>query len=397
MSSIDDISNLNESLTQGGKYSSNKSELLGSFSDLQENANEVIHSTIEQFLPGHFDAVDPSGAFTETSTTDVSFVDTTTTDISLNILIDNFKHLAGEFNSALSNLKSDSGYGVVSGDSPTYDLSFGYATGTSIASNLSSYTSYSPPIDNDIYFVSRVNDENGSVAPSFQYSNLIDNTTPGTSGASDPRGFTDTNAPDHLQLTCGNLPLISSTADFWTVTGSGSTAQEKGNTTDNNVNTTGDGLAIENQATDDTFGDDLTTLDNADLLAARKRMCNPYNIIEDQDSTYNSGAGGKAGQKFATVTYLAMQIKALVEEMNRRINAGAKITDDEGNEIALTLTELNARYDEILEENANVDGHLETESLKFDSENMVYIGMLIATVTVLAVGFTSLAKRTDMI
>lgn len=396
MSGLDDISNLNESLTQGGKYTSNKSDLLGSFTELQENANEVIHSTIEQFLPGHFDAIDPSGAFHYASSgDDVSFVDTN--DISLNILIDNFKYLAGQFNTALSTLKDDSGYGMVSGDSPTYDLSFGYATGTSIASKLSAYTDYDAPNDDDIYFVSRVNDENGSVAPSFQYSKLIDKTTPGTSGASDPRGFTDTNAPDHLQLTCGNLPLISSTADFWNVNNgdSSSLAQNKGNTVDN-TSSTGDRLAIDNQSRDDRFGDDLTILDDADLLAARKRMCNPYNIIEDQDSIYNGGNAGKAGQKFATVTYLATQITALVEEMNRRITGGAKITDADGNEIALTLAQLNKKYDALLAENANVDANLETETLKLDSENLVYIGMLIATITVMAVGFTSLAKKTDM-
>ena len=44
MSGLDDISNLNESLTQGGKYTSNKSDLLGSFTELQENANEVIQT-----------------------------------------------------------------------------------------------------------------------------------------------------------------------------------------------------------------------------------------------------------------------------------------------------------------------------------------------------------------
>ena len=397
MSSIDDISNLNESLTQGGKYSSNKSELLGSFSDLQENANEVIHSTIEQFLPGHFDAVDPSGAFyyqAPAGVTDVSFVDTTTTDISLNILIDNFKHLAGEFNSALSNLKSDAGYQATDGTTTTYDLSFGYATGADIISKLSTGGGgYAAPDDNsNIYFVSRVNDTAGSVAPSFQYSKLINNTT-GTSGASVPSDFIDNaNAPDHLKLTCGNLPEISTNSDFWTVNEPVTRIvnPNTGNTNANNV-VGGDTLAIDDQSMNDLF--DIGTATN--LQAAGRRMCNPYNIIQDNAATY--AASNEAGQKFAKVTYLAIQIKALVEEMNERIKDGAKITDDEGNEIALTLTELNARYDELLEENANVDGHLETESLKFDSENMVYIGMLIATVTVLAVGFTSLAKRTDMI
>ena len=396
MSSIDDISNLNESLTQGGKYSSNKSELLGSFSDLQENANEVIHSTIEQFLPGHFDAVDPSGAFyyqAPSGVTDVSFVDTTTTDISLNILIDNFKHLAGEFNSALSSLKSDAGYLATDGTISTYDLSFGYATGADIATKLAGGGGYVDPDDpSNIYFVSRVNDTDGSVAPSFQYSKLIDYTT--KSGASDPSDFIDNaNAPDHLKLTCGNLPEISTDSDFWTVNETAATSIVNPNTGNSSANAfvNGDMLAIDNQSMNDLF--DIGTTSN--LQAAGRRMCNPYNII--QDAGIYSAAANEAGQKFAKVTYLAMQIKALVEEMNRRINAGAKITDDEGNEIALTLTELNARYDEILEENANVDGHLETESLKFDSENMVYIGMLIATVTVLAVGFTSLAKRTDMI
>ena len=42
MSSLNDISNLNESLTQGGKYTSNKSDLLGSVTELQENANVSI-------------------------------------------------------------------------------------------------------------------------------------------------------------------------------------------------------------------------------------------------------------------------------------------------------------------------------------------------------------------
>ena len=393
MSSIDDISNLNESLTQGGKYSSNKSELLGSFSDLQENANEVIHSTIEQFLPGHFDAVDPSGAFyyqAPAGVTDVSFVDTT--DLSLNILIDNFKHLAGEFNSALSSLKSDAGYQATDGTTPTYDLSFGYATGADIDSGLGTAA---PGLNtNDTYFVSRVDGTaDDSPAPKFQYSKLIsDSGTIGTGLANGPSDFTDTNAPDHLRLTCGNLPNFASDSPFFTPTGNVSSGNVVlgGDSTANNV-VGGDTLAIDDQSMNDLF--DIGTTSN--LQAAGRRMCNPYNIIQDNDSTYSSG--NQAGQKFATVTYLAMQIKALVEEMNERIKDGAKITDDEGNEIALTLTELNAKYDELLEENANVDGHLETESLKFDSENMVYIGMLIATVTVLAVGFTSLAKRTDMI
>ncbi len=394
MSSIDDISNLNESLTQGGKYSSNKSELLGSFSDLQENANEVIHSTIEQFLPGHFDAVDPSGAFTETSTTDVSFVDTTTTDISLNILIDNFKYLAGEFNSALSSLKSDAGYLATDGTTPTYDLSFGYVTGDVFDGLSGIGTPPSGLSSNSLYFVSRVDGSgNGTAtkeASNFQYSKLIADTT--VSGApTNPSAFDNDNAPDHLQLTCGNLPKFASNSTFFTgvdVTNTPAWTNKGEDTSNSGI--AGDKLAYEDQSTDDAFN--ITS----NLQDAGRRMCNPYNIIEDTGTTY-SGSANTAGQKFATVTYLAMQIKALVEEMNRRINDGAKITDDEGNEIALTLTELNARYDELLEENANVDGHLETESLKFDSENMVYIGMLIATVTVLAVGFTSLAKRTDMI
>ena len=119
---------------------------------------------------------------------------------------------------------------------------------------------------------------------------------------------------------------------------------------------------------------------------------------EESKGNYgNGGAGGKAGQKFAKVTYLATQITALVEEMNRRIiDEGAKITDADGNEIALTLEQLNEKYDTLLAENANVDANLETESLKFDSENLIYIGMLVATVTAMADGFTSLAKKTDM-
>ena len=119
MSSLNDISNLNESLTQGGKYTSNKSDLLGSFTELKENANEVIHSTIEQFLPGHFDAVDDG---TDTGN-DVAFVDTGNADISLNILIDNFKVLAGDFDTALTALTEDTGYRKTIGGSGTYDLS----------------------------------------------------------------------------------------------------------------------------------------------------------------------------------------------------------------------------------------------------------------------------------
>ena len=396
MSGLDDISNLNESLIQGGKYTSNKSDLLGSFTELQENANEVIHSTIEQFLPGHFNAVDPSGAFyyqAPSGVTDVSFVDTTTTDISLNILIDNFKYLAGEFESALLNLKSDAGYLATHGTTPTYDLSFGYVTGDAINTALSS-ASLGLSGSEDTYFVSRVDgvadsSDNTSTNPQFQYSKLIDNTT-GTSGASDPSGFTDANAPDHLRLTCGNLPKFASDSSFFSVNGSvDANNVALGGDTNDNTDVAGNRLAIDDQATDNAF--DIETTSN--LQAAGRRMCNPYNIIQDNGDVYGSN---EAGQKFAIVTYLATQITALVEEMNRRINAGATITDADGNEIALTLAQLNKKYDALLAENANVDAHLETESLKFDSENLIYIGMIVATITTMAVGFTSLAKRTDM-
>ena len=392
MSSLNDISNLNESLTQGGKYTSNKSDLLGSFTELKENANEVIHSTIEQFLPGHFDAVSDNG-------TDVSFVDTSNMDISLNVLIDNFKDLADDFDKALTALTEDTGYRKTIGGSGTYDLSFGYATEDVL--NTEGTLGIVSPDTNKIYFVSRVDGQeiNGTAKTSnFQYSELITDVT-NANAATDPSDFIDNaNAPDHLQLTCGNLPELTAGADFFTVTGPGSAGWTRDGNDTTNDTSTGDGLAIANQTKDDIFGDDLTTtLSNADLGAARKRMCNPYNIIEDQDYTYNSGNGGKAGQKFATVTYHATKIKALVEEINRRIMAGEKITDAEGNEIALTLAQLNEKYDSLLKENANVDAHLETESLKFDSENMIYIGMLVATITAMAIGFTSLAKRTDTV
>ena len=395
MSGLDDISNLNESLTQGGKYTSNKSDLLGSFTELQENANEVIHSTIEQFLPGHFDAVDDGTG----NDNDVAFQNTTSTDISLNVLIDNFKDLAGQFNTALQELKDDSGYGVFSGDSPSYDLSFGYVTASELG------TVSNGPLSSDlttdsVYFVSRVDGTGQNSASdaqsNFQFSELINDAT---STPTVPSGFTETDAPEHLRLTCGNLPELKASDSFFTAVYTPESAvwTKDGNGTTDNTASTGDNLAIENQTKDDIFGDNLTRLDNADLLAARKRMCNPYNIIEDQDSTYNSGNGGKAGQKFAKVTYLATQITALVKEMNRRIiDEGAKITDADGNEIALTLAQLNEKYDTLLAENANVDANLETESLKFDSENLIYIGMLVATVTAMAVGFTSLAKKTDM-
>ncbi len=389
MSSLNDISNLNESLSQGGKYTSNKSDLLGSFTELQENANEVIHSTIEQFLPDHFDAVDPSGAFHEQAPVgvdDVEFENKTSTDISLNILIDNFKSLAGDFRNALTALSTDAGYVKTNGGSGTYDLSFGYTTGAIIDSKLGGYTDYSDAVDADIYFVSRVNDSDSNDDSSFQYSKLI---ADGSSIASAPSDFIDnSSAPDHLQLTCGNLPMISADANFWTVAGTGnvSTAADKGNTLDN-TGVTGDRLAIDDQKTSDVFD----TASN--LQAAGRRMCNPYNIIQDNISVYGSNA---AGEKFAKVTYLATKITALVKEINRRIEAGDKITDADGNEIALTLEQLDEKYKSILAENANVDANLETESLKFDSENLLYIGMLVATVTAMAVGFTSLAIKTDM-
>ncbi len=394
MSSLNDISNLNESLTQGGKYTSNKSDLLGSFTELKENANEVIHSTIEQFLPGHFDAVDDG---TDTGN-DVAFVDTGNADISLNILIDNFKVLAGDFDTALTALTEDTGYRKTIGGSGTYDLSFGYATEAVL--NSEGATALSAADANKIYFVSRVDgkeiDGDGTTnkRSHFQYSELITD----VNNAANPSKFEDENAPEHLRLTCGNLPELTAGVDFFSVDeGEGDAVwTSDGNTADNTAST-GDRLAIDDQTKDDIFGDDLTTLGNADLLAARKRMCNPYNIIEDQDVTYNGNSGGEAGQKFATVTYHATKIKALVEEINKRIMEGEKITDADGNEIALTLAELNEKYDSLLKENANVDAHLETESLKFDTENMVYIGMLVATITFMAVGFTSLAKRTDTV
>ena len=383
MSSLNDISNLNESLTQGGKYTSNKSDLLGSFTELKENANEVIHSTIEQFLPGHFDDVSDNG-------TDVSFVDTSNMDISLNVLIDNFKDLAYDFDQALTALKADGGYLRTIGGLGNYDLSFGYATGTDINTNLSSYSGYSSPdTSSNIYFVSRVNDPSGNVAASFQYSKLIDHSS---SLAADPSEFTDVNAPDHLQLTCGNLPEISSSANFWSVEQTSYSPTVTPNVGNNNDNTgtNGDMLAIDDQSMNDFF--DIGT--DSDLQNAGRRMCNPYNIIQDNAADYGSNT---AGEKFAKVTYHATKIKALVEEINRRIMAGEKITDAEGNEIALTLAQLNEKYDSLLKENANVDAHLETESLKFDTENMIYIGMLVATITAMAVGFTSLAKRTDTV
>ena len=393
MSGLDDISNLNESLTQGGKYTSNKSDLLGSFTELQENANEVIHSTIEQFLPGHFDKIDDGTGNGD----DVAFVNTT--DPSLNVLIDNFKDLAGQFSNALQALKDDKGYRKTNGGSGTYDLSFGYATEDVLFSE--GATGISSPADTKkIYFVSRV--DGGQTGTSvrkrskFQYSELITDVD-NADAAADPSDFIDNaNAPDHLQLTCGNLLELKSGSNFFTVNDERGAAKwaKDGNDTDN-TESIGDGLAIENQAVDDTFGVDLTTLDDEDLLAARKRMCNPYNIIEDNKRNY--ARGSQAGQKFAIVTYLATQITALVKEMNRRIiDEGAKITDADGNEIALTLAQLNTKYESLLAENANVDAHLETESLKFDSENLIYIGMLVATVTAMAVGFTSLAKKTDM-
>jgi hypothetical protein len=388
MSGLDDISNLNESLTQGGKYTSNKSDLLGSFTELQENANEVIHSTIEQFLPGHFDAIDPSGAFPYVSGTDVSF--SVVTDASLSILIDNFKYLAGEFNTALSTLKADAGYQATDGSTPTYDLSFGYMTGAAISNSGVGI----PPIgltSNSLYFVSRVDGSgNGTAtkeASNFQYSKLIDDTTAG--GPTNPSEFDNDNAPDHLRLTCGNLPEVASGDNFFSVDETNTPVwTNKGEVTPND-GIDGDKLAYEDQTTDDAFN--ITS----HLQDAGRRMCNPYNIIEDTGTIY-SDSSNTAGQKFATVTYLATQITALVEEMNRRINLGYTITDDDGNEIALTLAQLKEKYDTLLAGNTNVDANLETETLKFDSENLVYIGMLIATITVMAVGFTSLAKKTDM-
>jgi hypothetical protein len=226
-------------------------------------------------------------------------------------------------------------------------------------------------------------------ASNFQYSKLIDDTTAAAPSPTNPSEFDNDNAPDHLRLTCGNLPEFNSSSTFFTEVDKTTVTWTNAGESTPNDGINGDKLAYEDQTTDDAFN--ITS----NLQDARRRMCNPYNIIEDTGTTY-SGSSNTAGQNFAKVTYIATKITALVEEMNRRINLGYTITDDDGNEIALTLAKLKEKYDALLAENANVDANLETETLKFDSENLVYIGMLIATITVMAVGFTSLAKKTDM-
>ena len=106
-------------------------------------------------------------------------------------------------------------------------------------------------------------------------------------------------------------------------------------------------------------------------------MCNLY---DSTDSNYST---------IPELTVLATEIKEIVEQINElSSNDDVILKDDDGNFIAERLSELDARYKNIL--NAS-EGILETEGLKFDSENMIYIGLLLGVTAATFIGISSIS------
>ena len=167
-------------------------------------------------------------------------------------------------------------------------------------------------------------------------------------------------APDHVRLTCNSIPLSNATdtSELYTELNAPATASTNYNS-----------LTAKGHIYD--FGNnEYTTQEDINDLS----MCNLY---DSTDSNYST---------IPELTVLATEIKEIVEQINElSSNDDVILKDDDGNFIAERLSELDARYKNIL--NAS-EGILETEGLKFDSENMIYIGLLLGVTAATFIGIS---------
>ncbi|MAP67206.1 MAG: hypothetical protein CMF80_05845 [Candidatus Marinimicrobia bacterium] len=331
MSNFNKEEYLNFIKNQGEKFVAEQKKILGTFGELQGNVDENQYSFMESFFSRKLQTIDTDAG--NGITRDVSYSDVN----DLDTLIAAFKNRAEDFDYQMNQLD------------PTVDYSTNTSgviiTGRMLRNvfNVAS-TSDDSAIPDDHYFFLHY-DSNGN----FNLYNI---------GPSWP--LSD-DAPDHVRLTCNSIPLSNAT--------DASELYTELNTT---ATTSYDSLTVKGHIYD-LANNEYTTQEDVDDLS----MCNLYNSTDSKYST------------IPKLTVLASEIKEIVEQINVvSSNDDVILKDDDGNFIAERLSELDARYKNILNPS---EGILETEGLKFDSENMIYIGLLLGVTAATFIGISSIS------
>ena len=332
MSNFNKEEYLNFIKNQGEKFVAEQKKILGTFGELQGNVDENQYSFMESFFSRKLQTIDAAagnGISTDVSYSDVNDLDT---------LIAAFKNRAEDFETEMSQLVS------TAADYST-DGSGVIITGRMLRNVFDVLLANADSdIPDDHYF--------------FLHYDSNDNFNLYNIGPSWP--LSD-DAPDHVRLTCNSIPLSNATdaTELYT--------ELKANTT-----TSYDSLTAKDHIYD-LINNEYTTQEDINNLS----MCNLYNSTVSKYST------------IPKLTVLASEIKEIVEQINVvSSNDDVILKDDDGNFIAERLSELDARYKNILNPS---EGILETEGLKFDSENMIYIGLLLGVTAATFIGISSIS------
>ena len=328
MSNFNKEEYLNFIKNQGEKFVAEQKKILGTFGELQGNVDENQYSFMESFFSRRLQTIDAAagnGISTDVSYSGVNDLDT---------LIAAFKNRAEDFDYQMNQLDSTVNYST--------DTSGVIITGRMLRNVFSANADSAKPDDHYffLHFDSNDNFNLYNIGPSWPLSD---------------------DAPDHVRLTCNSIPLSNATdaTELYT--------ELKATTTTSYASLTAKGEIY------DLANNEYTTQENVDVLS----MCNLYNSTV---SKYSS---------IPKLTVLATEIKEIVEQINvLSSNDDVILKDDDGNFIAERLSELDARYKNILNPS---EGILETEGLKFDSENMIYIGLLLGVTAATFIGISSIS------
>ena len=391
MADINNISNFNYIKNQGEQFFSTQRELLGTLNNLEDYQKDSVDSAQYSFLEPFFPLV-------HRTSDNKSEFDSSYSDIQdLGELLKAYKNAAEALKVLMSSsspvfgdMVNNSKSGVIMYGKnlvelildPDFDntnvMNSAYSPKITLVSNIidsaDNKASLTGPTQSDFGVVQGVSGEFLTAIPAlkgYYYLNPVAATAEVDSieiyhiGNTWP--ISDNDGPDNVRLTCNSIPLYAGKEPYELET---------------ELFSSSSGLAANYFSVSNIskiYKDGSYLLNSAEI-------CNPTtNAINSASTDAEKNA-----------IKLATEIKEIVEQINEKTGNGVVLKEKDGTYISKDLDKLNTDYNRFLEkynieEGSPINGFLEIEGLKFDSENIIYIGLLLGITATAFIGMFSIS------